>query len=247
MSKVDDFGRFHGHPSIILAACYPLQLDRISAQNVRDWLAECAQAASKELGPLIRVYESNGKQFIEISNFGQRTRTDSKFPAPCPQNADIMSAECAQAARSCARDSESYSKTESETYSDGGSLFQASDKTHSVKKSKSDPIEEWFDEEFWKIWIRATNDSKQAALKAIKAKAKTGKLRSEIMSAAKAQAETRLTQDPDWRVHCSTWINQNRWRDEIRVIPHPAKNGTGRIEDQKSTYPPLPIYHPPED
>ncbi len=78
MSKADDFGRFHGNPALILAACYPLQLDRVSLTNVREWLTECGQSP-----PLVREYSDQNKNYIEIINFGQRTRsTTSKFPDP---------------------------------------------------------------------------------------------------------------------------------------------------------------------
>ena len=93
MSKVDDFGRYHGHPQLVLAACYPLQLARISLTNVSEMIAECAQAG------LIQLYEINSKKYLEIRNFGQRTRCDSKFPAPCSPNARAMSAECSPNAR----------------------------------------------------------------------------------------------------------------------------------------------------
>lgn len=76
MSKADDFGRFHGHPALILAACYPLQLDRVNMGDIKAWLAEC-----RAIG-LILEYEADGKRYIEIIKFGQRTRTESKFPPP---------------------------------------------------------------------------------------------------------------------------------------------------------------------
>lgn len=117
MSKADDYGRFHGHPALILAACYPLQLDLISQSNVSEWLAECAHDDRE----LVIVYEVSGKTYLQISNFGQRTRTDSKFPAPCAQNVREMLAQCRQddgpsAAHARARsESESDAKTNAET------------------------------------------------------------------------------------------------------------------------------------
>ncbi len=78
MSKADDFGRFHANLNLLLAACYPLQLDRVSLTNVREWLTECGESPS-----LVREYSVDGKNYIEINNFGQRTRSvQSKFPDP---------------------------------------------------------------------------------------------------------------------------------------------------------------------
>jgi hypothetical protein len=89
MSRADDYGRYYAHPKLLLASLYPLRLDRISLSNVSAMLAECAQAG------LIVLYEVGGKNYLEISNFGQRARTDSKFPAPCLQEVRTLSAECA--------------------------------------------------------------------------------------------------------------------------------------------------------
>ncbi len=116
MSKVDDYGRFHGHPALILAACYPLQLDRITQANITAWVDEC------EKNDLITRYESGGKRYVSINNFGQRERTDSKFPAPCAQNVREMLAEREQPAdtlqaRARAR---SESESESESYAESG-------------------------------------------------------------------------------------------------------------------------------
>jgi hypothetical protein len=83
MSKADDFGRFHANLNLLLAACYPMQLDRVSLTNVREWLTECGEAPS-----LVREYLIEGKNYLEIINFQQRTRSNvSKFPDP-PQSHD---------------------------------------------------------------------------------------------------------------------------------------------------------------
>ncbi len=84
MSKVDDYGRFHGSLMLILAACYPAQLDRISLADVGGWLAECCQmtASGGQMTALCAHYVVGGKEYIQINNFNQRTRADSKYPAP---------------------------------------------------------------------------------------------------------------------------------------------------------------------
>lgn len=74
MSVADDYGRYFAHTSIIRAACYPLQLSKVSEQMVYDSLCECVMAG------LIIVY-NNGKH-IQIVNFGQQTRAKSKYPQP---------------------------------------------------------------------------------------------------------------------------------------------------------------------
>lgn len=77
MSVADDYGRFHAHPSLIRAACYPLQLNKVSDPDIEKWLA-CVQKAA-----LVRVYPAkDGKRYLEILRFGQRVQSKSKFPAP---------------------------------------------------------------------------------------------------------------------------------------------------------------------
>jgi hypothetical protein len=82
MSVVDDYGRYTAHPTLLKAALFPLQLSRVSETDIEEWLRQCVD--------LIQLYSEEGKDYLAILNFGQRTRTPSKFPAP---------AECQHAAR----------------------------------------------------------------------------------------------------------------------------------------------------
>lgn len=77
MSVADDHGRFYGLPKLIRAACYPLQIDRVSDADIGKWLTECVTAA------LVSVYPAaDGKRYIQIEKFGQQVRSKSKFPEP---------------------------------------------------------------------------------------------------------------------------------------------------------------------
>lgn len=77
MSVADDHGRFHGIPTLIRSACYPLQIDKVSDSDIEKWLTACVTAA------LVRVYPaSDGKRYVQIVKFGQQVRSKSKFPDP---------------------------------------------------------------------------------------------------------------------------------------------------------------------
>lgn len=77
MSVVDDYGRFHANSRLIRAACYPLQIDKVSDADIGKWLTECVTAA------LVSVYPaSDGKRYLQIEKFGQQIRSKSKFPEP---------------------------------------------------------------------------------------------------------------------------------------------------------------------
>lgn len=76
-SVVDDYGRFHAHHSLLRAACYPLQLEKVSDSDIGKWLLATEKAG------LVRVYPAkDGKRYLEVEDFGQRIQGKSKFPEP---------------------------------------------------------------------------------------------------------------------------------------------------------------------
>ena len=83
MSVVDDYGRYHAHPTLLRAACYPLQLEKVSDSDIGKWLLATEKAA------LVRVYPAqDGKRYLELLDFKQQVRAKtSKFPQP---QADVV-------------------------------------------------------------------------------------------------------------------------------------------------------------
>lgn len=80
--KADDYGRFHADPRMLRSMCFPLRSD-VRDTDITRWLAACEKAG------LLRCYDDDrGRALLEIQNFGQRQRTESKFPSPgdCPTN-----------------------------------------------------------------------------------------------------------------------------------------------------------------
>lgn len=76
LSVVDDFGRFSAHQSMLRAACYPLQLDKVGNADIAKWLGETQKAG------LVSVYTVETKQYLEVHKFDQRVRAEkSKYPA----------------------------------------------------------------------------------------------------------------------------------------------------------------------
>lgn len=74
--RADDFGRFHANPSLVKSSLYPLT-DTVRSTDIPRFFAACEEAG------LVRCYECDGKKFVEIVKFDQRTRSArSKFPAP---------------------------------------------------------------------------------------------------------------------------------------------------------------------
>lgn len=86
--KADDFGYFHAHPSLIIAALFPLKIDKIDLEDVEQWIDECERSG------LILTYTVNGRKYLQIKNFSQRLRIMTpKFPQPAD--------ECQQPAVNC--------------------------------------------------------------------------------------------------------------------------------------------------
>ena len=105
MSIVDDYGRSEAHPKILLAKCYPLQIDKVTEQDIFAWLTDVSHddrhddrhndrhrgshndghCDGQALDPLVTLYEIKGKKYLQINSFGQRQRTESKCPGP-PEN-----------------------------------------------------------------------------------------------------------------------------------------------------------------
>jgi len=73
--KADDFGCFHAHPKLLKSALFPLK--EFTDDQVTGWLNEC-----KVVG-IVKVYKSDGRDYLQIDDFGQRLRAmSSKFPQP---------------------------------------------------------------------------------------------------------------------------------------------------------------------
>lgn len=79
MSVVDDYGRYYARPALLLAACYPLLLKKVSDSDIEKWLSACENAA------LVSVYPAeDGKRYLQLLDFKQQVRAAaSKFP-PMP-------------------------------------------------------------------------------------------------------------------------------------------------------------------
>jgi Meiotically Up-regulated Gene 113 (MUG113) protein len=78
INVVDDYGRYHGAPATLRGACWPRTPEKCSDVEIEQWLSECCSGSD----PLVIRYVVDGGRYVEISNFGQKIRTKSKFPAP---------------------------------------------------------------------------------------------------------------------------------------------------------------------
>ena len=84
--KADDFGGFYGNTKLLKSHLFPLK--DFSHKKILPWIQECV-----DIG-IIVYYEVDGKEYVRINDFGQRTRImKSKFPDP-PTNDGQMTVKC---------------------------------------------------------------------------------------------------------------------------------------------------------
>src|SRR5690606_17499319 len=77
--QADDWGRFDGRAQVIRAACFPLQLDDITTDDVESWLHRLADVG------LIRFYTVDGRRYLYFATWHkhqQKRAKHSKWPEP---------------------------------------------------------------------------------------------------------------------------------------------------------------------
>ena len=74
--EIDDYARYYAHPALLKAACFPLKLDKVSEEDILAWLKETVDAS------LVKIYKVKNTNYIEVFDFKQRKRGQSKFPDP---------------------------------------------------------------------------------------------------------------------------------------------------------------------
>jgi len=84
--RADDHGRYHANPKLLSSYLYPLKT--VSESKIRSMLDDCRKAG------LIILYESGKLHYLQVKRFGQRVRSDSKFPSA--DNCQQLTAECGQ-------------------------------------------------------------------------------------------------------------------------------------------------------
>jgi hypothetical protein len=82
MSVVDDYGRFEADPVLLRARCFARQLERWPVERIEKCLSDVGEPPSfdRRLRPLVVLYTVDGCNYLEIQDFQQRTRTESRFP-----------------------------------------------------------------------------------------------------------------------------------------------------------------------
>lgn len=190
MSVVDDFGRFYARPSLILAACYPLLLKKVSDSDIEKWLSACENAA------LVRVYPAaDGKRYLQLVDFGQQVRAvKSKYPGP---------PDCAAPA----------TQLPSNPPASAHLGVSVSGVGVEVVKTPAPVVAGMFDE-FWKAYPK--KKSKDDAQKAFTKRKPTRELLDAMLKALawQSKSDAWLKDKGQFIPYPATWLNDGAWQDE---------------------------------
>ena len=89
VSRCDDMWRFDGRPSVVRSMCYPLDVDRVTTDDVARWMDEACRSGA------MRVYHGGGMQVLQLLLFPSYSRgraVTSKWPDPDPDDTPVTDA-----------------------------------------------------------------------------------------------------------------------------------------------------------
>ena len=187
MSVVDDYGRYFAHPALLRASCYPLRLNQTKEYHISSWLQELSESG------LIFVYEKGETKYLEIQEFRQRQRYDSKYPDPKTVSKTVSKTVPRTTDPNCDTPTPTPTPT---PFKEGG-------------------VGETRFEQFWAAYPRKVG--KQEARKAWDDLRPSAALVETILKAVEAQRRW-----PQWVKdggqfipYPATWLNGDRWTDQL--------------------------------
>lgn len=83
----EDYGRMEARPEIVRAKCFPLLIDKISVQQVQNWLNKLAALN------LIVLYTNNGKLYLEFLTWHDHQpvrAAKAKYPGPEDEGSQLL-------------------------------------------------------------------------------------------------------------------------------------------------------------
>jgi hypothetical protein len=102
-----------------------------------------------------------------------------------------------------------------------GTLFPCEPKSSGIHRVVPDRQEEWFEQWWAEYWLhRAKAPARRAFGKQVKTEARL----QQVMAATAAQKQEMLSRQPQHRPHGATWLNDQRWQDEITDQQQQPKN-----------------------
>lgn len=190
--QADDYGRYHGNPSIVKSNCFPLKSDDLHSDQVDEWLDELDKAG------LIQRYTADGRKYICFRKWDkhQRVRSKvSKYPAPadacCQMTADVSKMQTS--ADICARNP-----------------IQSNSNPIRIQSESKLNDDDGF-EEFWEAYPKKSGDIRQACFEYMGV-VQSGVKKETILEAVKEQAETK---EQRYFPSAEKWLRNKGWTEKI--------------------------------
>ena len=142
----DDYGLYDARKTLLRCSLYPLSIEKVSESDVVSGLAACEEAG------LVRLYSVDGKEYLQIVNYGQRCKTKPKYPLPPDFDGESrrVTANRGEPRRTAADDGESPPKTQSQTNTQTETQQQPHAQAHArgpgepaATATAADGFEEW--------------------------------------------------------------------------------------------------------
>ena len=203
---VDDFGCYHGNPSIIKSNCFPLKSDDIKREQVKAWVDELIAA------DLIREYvcKDDGRHYIQFTKWQkhQNTRAQKpKYPLP-DDNCEQMHADAPDI-----RIRNTYSLFD---------IRNRESNTGACAREEEPPptIQDDGFDKFWDTYPSTSGDIRQACKEYMLALEEPGVTREVLQSALEAQIAASTEKDMKFFPSADKWLRNRTWRKKI-----PKKSG----------------------
>lgn len=208
--KADDYGSYYANVILLKSTLFPLK-ENLNSKLVKAWLLECVDAG------ILKMYKSNGKEYLRIINFGQRMQNmRNKFPDP--ENADSdnspeVTVSHRKSPPEIEKEIEIEKETEKEKETEVEKEKEGEGKTEIAQSARA-TLWPTFDD-FWKAYAKNIGKPKcRRKWEKIKQAA-----REKIMQ--HLALYVRSTPDVKYRKNPLTYLNGEAWNDEI-IQPTPT-------------------------
>lgn len=204
----DDLGRARAASRMLASLLFPYDED--APKLLSQWLAELAREHC------IKLYSVDGNSYLQIEKWTTHQKIDkpsaSKLPAPPITSSRERSRIKTKTLEASPPSREASSGDLVPRTKDLGPSISA-DKSASTPKPKKSLNGSTRDfDEFWASYPKKV--AKGAASKAyLKALARSSP--AVILEGAKHYARNRKDEDPTYTAHAATWLNEDRWLDEV--------------------------------
>ena len=197
MSVVDDYGRYFAHPALLRASCYPLRLDTTTERQISEWLEQVVAVG------LVTVYDDGTTKYLEIQEFRQRKRYDSKYPDP-PHEKTVLKTVLESDLKTVRRTTDPHCDPPTPV------LVLSTSSSTLLQRERFDA--------FWAAYPRKVGKGKA---REVWMRLKPGEeLHITILAAVETQKLSRQWNKDEGQYipHPSTWLQQERWHDVLEVV-----------------------------